>query len=68
MSRFELARMSMLEPASSRTAWSTLTFMSVALIETLEVVGAPISIPASVIRTRPLGPTSSMPVSVMLSL
>ncbi len=56
------------EPASSRTSWPLLTSMLPAMTRTRVVVGAPISIPVSVIFTPPLGPSSSIPVSVMLSL
>lgn len=56
------------EPASSRTVWPLLTSMLLAMMRTRVVVGTPISIPVSVILTPPLGPSSSIPVSVMLSL
>jgi hypothetical protein len=46
---------------------SILTFMSLALMAT-EVFVPAISIPVSVILTVPSGPSSSIPVSLMLSL
>ena len=67
MSMSEPALRYMVEPASSRTVWSILTFISLALMVTGVLVPA-ISIPVSVILTAPLGPSSSIPVSVMLSL